>query len=129
MSLSNNFITRTADGALVQRREAEHLSFPKFGDATSFARNWKTARRTTVLGSGRRTECDAWWREIENVDVSFESLMETGPLFQQYDGKVQLAALKSIPEMLHRKIELVEEQRRHHVRKASDENDPTGVQD
>ena len=77
------------------------LTFPKFGEVESFRDDWCEARREVVFKSGRKQLCGQWWRQIEDVEhVSFDDLAVTGDVFEQYDGKVHVAALKSVAPAL-----------------------------
>ena len=98
------------DGTVVTRKEAEVLTFPKFGGIESFRDDWCEARREVVFKSGRKQLCGPWWRQIEDVaNVSFEDLADLGRMFEQYDGTIHVAALKSVTPALKRKLRRVED--------------------
>ena len=91
---------------LVSRKEADSLTFPKFGNIGSFYVNWPQARREVVGKSGQpKRVCGPWRRAIEEVDkYKFEQLGNPGRIFEQYDSKIHTAALNRVSELLKRKI-------------------------
>ena len=51
-----------------------------------------------------------WFRDIENLaGVMFAQLADPGRTLEHYDGKIQIATLKAVPQMLKRKIQRVED--------------------
>ena len=102
---------READGTVVTRKEPEKLTFPRFDGMKSFKEKWAEVRREVVNRSGRIKLADVWWRQIEDVTkFTFEDLAVPGKVFEQYDGKIFVAAVNSVDEELKRKILRMEEQ-------------------
>ena len=97
------------DGTVVTRKEAESLTFPKFGEVESFRANWAEMRREIVNRSGRRRLCSLWWARVSDLSISFKQLGKVGRIFEQFDCKILVAVLKLVDGDLKRKFLRIEE--------------------
>ena len=95
---------------IIRRHEADSLDFPKFDGSGSFRDKWSETRRTIQHQSGRPEESALWWKQVEDLEnVTYEDLAESGPMFKAYDGKILVGLLKSVEDLLKRKIMRYEE--------------------
>ena len=97
---------------MVSRKEADSLTFPKFGNIGQFRVNWSHARREVVGKSGQpKRICGLWRRAIEEVDkYDVDKLANPGRTFEQYVSKIHTAALNRVSYLLKRTILRVEEE-------------------